>query len=60
MFSWKGIRQEFKKSKSEKSYAFRLFDSSSSLSTLNGLSFVLWAAHVRLERHPAKNQKVKK
>ena len=68
-FGWKG-RQRFKKSKVKK-YTFRLFDFSSSLSpfrlfgfssslsTLNGLSFVLLAAHVQLERHPAKNQTVK-
>ena len=39
---------------------FRLFGFSSSLSTLNGLSFVLLAGHVQLERHPAKIQTVKK
>ena len=39
---------------------FRLVGFSSSLSTLNGSSFVLLAAHVQLERYPAKIQKVKK
>ena len=39
--------------------AFRLFGFSSSLSTLNGLSFVLLAAHVWLKRHPAKKQNSK-
>ena len=38
---------------------FRLFDFSSSLSALDGLSFVLLAAHVQLERHPAKFNKSK-
>ena len=38
----------------------RVFGFSSSLSTLNGSSFVLFAAHVQLERHPAKIQTVKK
>jgi len=76
MFGWIGIRQKFKKSKSEKSKSilfdfstfllsshlstFRLFSFSSSLSTLHGSSFVLLAAHVQLERYPAKIQKVKK
>ena len=54
MFGWKGIQQKFKKSKSEVSksilFDFRLFDFSSSLSTLNGLSFVLLAAHVQRKR----------
>ena len=39
---------------------FRLCDFSASLSTLNGLSFVLLAAHVQLERHPPKIQTIKK
>ena len=43
--------------KSQKVYTFRLFDFSSSLSTLNGLSFVLLAACLRLKRHPAKKTK---
>ena len=38
MLGWKGIRQKFNKSKSEKSKSI-LFDFSSSLSTLNGLSY---------------------
>ena len=41
--------------------AFRLFGFSSSLSALNALNCVLLAAHVQLEKHPAKiqSQKVK-
>jgi hypothetical protein len=76
MFRWKGIRKNSnsQKVKSQKVYfsTFRLFffpltfstcrvfGFSSSLSTLNGSSFVLFAAHFQLERHPAKIQKVNK
>ena len=42
------------------SHLFDFSAFSSSLSTLNGLSFVLLAAHVQLERHPAKIQTVQK
>ena len=62
---------KFRQSKSEKSKSilfdfssslstFWLFGFSSYLSTLNGLNFVLLAAHVQLERHPAKIQTVRK
>ena len=40
--------------------AFRLFVLSSSLSTLNGLSFVLLAAHVQLKRLSAKKTESRK
>ena len=53
MFSWKGIRQEFKRSKREK-YTFGFFDFSSSVSAVWLLYLRFKAAHVHLKRHPAK------
>ena len=74
MYTWKGIRQDIKKSKSDK-YTFRLFHFwtvllpfhlsifwvvgfSSSLYTV--WEFRTEAEHLNLKRHPAKIQKVKR
>ena len=65
MFSWKASwKNSVKICKRQKVYLstfrlpshLRLFGFSSSLSTLNGLSFVLVAADVQLERHPGEKK----